>query len=43
MKLVDAHCHLNDEKYLEDIDDIIKDINDKMEFVVCSGWDYNSS
>lgn len=43
MRLVDSHCHLNDDKYLEDIDNIINDINEKMEFVVCSGWDYNSS
>lgn len=43
MKLVDAHCHLNDEQYSNDLDRIISDINEHMEFVVCSGWDYDSS
>lgn len=43
MKLVDVHCHLNDEKYKDDIDDLIKDVNENMEFIVCSGWDYESS
>lgn len=42
-KLVDSHCHLNDEMYKDDLDNIINEINDNMEFVVCSGWDYNSS
>ncbi|WP_067139907.1 TatD family hydrolase [Oceanivirga salmonicida] len=42
-KLVDAHCHLNDSKYDTDIHDIIENINENMEFVVCSGWDYDSS
>lgn len=43
MKLVDAHCHLNDEMYKEDLDSIIQEINENMEFVVCSGWDFESS
>lgn len=43
MKLVDAHCHLNDDMYNEDLDDIIDDILNEMEFIVCSGWDYESS
>ena len=43
MKLVDAHCHLNDEMYKDDVDEIIKEVEKEMEFIVCSGWDYNSS
>lgn len=43
MKLVDAHCHLNDDMYNEDLDDIIQEILNEMEFIVCSGWDYESS
>lgn len=43
MKLVDAHCHLNDDMYNEDLDYIIDDILNEMEFIVCSGWDYESS
>lgn len=43
MKLVDAHCHLNDDKYIDIIDDVIDSINNEMEFVVCSGWDFDSS
>lgn len=43
MKLVDAHCHLNDEMYKEDFNDIISEILSEMEFIVCSGWDYESS
>lgn len=43
MKLVDAHCHLNDEMYKDDVDEIIKEVEKEMEFIVCSGWDYDSS
>lgn len=43
MKLIDAHCHLNDQKHLENLDEIINDINDKLDYVVCSGWDLDSS
>ncbi len=43
MKIVDAHCHLNDEMYKEDLDEIIKEVNAEMEFIVCSGWDFDSS
>lgn len=43
MKLVDAHCHLNDEQYKDDLEDIIKEVNEQMEFIVCSGWDFESS
>lgn len=43
MKLVDAHCHLNDAQYSEDMYEIIQEINEKLEFAVCSGWDYESS
>ncbi len=42
-KLVDSHCHLNDEKYIDDLEKIINDVNENMDFVVCSGWDYESS
>lgn len=43
MKLIDAHCHLNDKKHLENLDEIINDINDNLDYVVCSGWDLDSS
>lgn len=42
-KLVDSHCHINDELYKDNKEDIIKQIKENMEFVVCSGWDYDSS
>lgn len=43
MKLIDAHCHLNDEKHLKNLDTIMEDINEQMDYVVCSGWDLESS
>ena len=43
MKLVDAHCHLNDEMYKDDLEQIIAEVKNEVEFVVCSGWDFNSS
>ncbi|WP_068267457.1 TatD family hydrolase [Caviibacter abscessus] len=43
MKLIDAHCHLNDSMYDEDLECIIDEILKEMEFIVCSGWDYESS
>lgn len=43
MKIVDAHCHLNDKMYDEDLNNIIDDILEQVQFLVCSGWDYESS
>ncbi|VWL85763.1 TatD family hydrolase [Oceanivirga miroungae] len=42
-KLVDSHCHVNDIQYKDNKEEIIKEIKENMEFVVCSGWDYDSS
>lgn len=41
--LVDTHLHLYDEKYDEDRDEVIKDINEKLDFIVNISCDYESS
>lgn len=43
MKLVDTHCHLDNEKFNEDREDIIKRIDEELEFCVNIGYDLESS
>lgn len=43
MKLVDTHCHLDNQQYNEDRDKILKEIEESMEFVVNIGYDIKSS
>lgn len=43
MKIVDTHTHIYYEQYQENWENLIKDIQEKMEFIVSIGADYNSS
>ena len=43
IKLVDTHCHLNHKDFNDDREDIFKDIEENMEFVVNIGYDLSSS
>lgn len=43
MKFVDTHCHLDDERFNEDREEVLKRIEEKMEFVVNIGFDLPSS
>ncbi|MFK4786204.1 TatD family hydrolase [Fusobacterium sp. MFO224] len=43
MKIVDTHCHIDDEKYDDDREEIFKEISEKMEFIVNIGYDLTSS
>ena len=43
MKLVDTHCHITDDKYDEDRDNILKEIEENLEFAVNIGFDLESS
>ncbi len=43
MKLVDTHCHIDSNRYDEDRDNILKDIEENLEFAVNIGYDLESS
>ncbi len=43
MKLIDTHCHLDSKKYNDDREEILKKIENEMEFVVNIGYDLASS
>lgn len=44
MKLFDSHAHFNDEKFNEDLDNIINNFeNDELEYVTCVGYNLNAS
>lgn len=43
MKLIDTHCHLDNEKFNEDRDEVIDKISKTMEFVVNIGYSFESS
>ncbi|MGL4534770.1 MAG: TatD family hydrolase [Fusobacteriaceae bacterium] len=43
MKLVDTHCHLDSSQYDDDRENILKEIEENMEFVVNIGCDEKSS
>ena len=43
MKFVDTHCHLDDERFNEDREEVLKRIEEKMKFVVNIGFDLPSS
>ena len=43
MKLIDSHCHLDNEKFQGDRDEIIEKIGKELEFVVNIGYDLKSS
>ena len=44
MELFDSHCHLNDEKFDEDRNKLIKQIyEDGITKLICAGYDVESS
>jgi len=43
MKLVDTHCHIDSERYDEDREIILKDIEENLDFAVNIGYDLDSS
>jgi len=43
MKLVDTHCHIDSNRYDEDRDKILRDIEENLEFAVNIGYDLDSS
>lgn len=43
MKLIDSHCHLDNEKFDGDREEVIKRIGDELDFVVNIGYDLKSS
>ncbi|WP_319371229.1 TatD family hydrolase [uncultured Ilyobacter sp.] len=43
MKLIDSHCHLDNEKFQDDRDEVIEKIREQLEFAVNIGYDLKSS
>ena len=43
MKLVDSHCHVNDDKFSEDREEVFKRIENELEFIVNIGNDLPTS
>ena len=43
MKLVDTHCHIDSDRYDEDRDVILREIEENLEFAVNIGYDLESS
>ena len=43
MKFVDTHCHLDDTRYNDDRDNLLKTLEEQMEFVVNISYDLPSS
>lgn len=43
MKLVDTHCHIYGKQYEEDIEEVLKRAEEKLEFMVNIGYDMDSS
>ena len=43
MKLVDTHCHIDSERYDEDRENILKEMEENLEFAVNIGYDLESS
>jgi len=43
MKLVDTHCHIDSDRYDEDRENILKEIEENLEFAVNIGYDLDSS
>lgn len=43
IKLIDSHCHIDNEKFDEDRDEVLERIKENLEFAVNIGYDLNSS
>lgn len=43
MKLIDSHCHINDKRFKDDFDDLIKRMENDLEMAVNIGYDLESS
>lgn len=43
MKLIDSHCHIDNERFNEDRDEVLKRIEENLEFAVNIGYDLASS
>jgi len=43
MKLIDSHCHLDNERFNDDRDEVLARIEEKLEFAVNIGYDLESS
>ena len=43
MKLIDTHCHLTDSRYNDNLDIVLKNIREKLDFVINVGYDLKTS